>query len=322
MVQKSYEHQLLEILNQRRSLTDKEQSILQRLDKGFEGERNFQRLITPWLHPDWQLLSSVDLLADYPRQFDFILLANNRLYIFEIKNYSGKVRFENNKWLVRSLDIRSPFSEMQERERLVIELLNQEGFSVPVQSILVLINPDAPVEILSTESDFEILTRLDIKEKFKSIADRKNIGTQHHKIVSALKKYQCRSFAVNPNITIDKFINLDPICENCGLKDFNFHKHYLTCKNCGSNESKRLYLMRSICDFGVLQKESMLQSTCIRNFTGGNFKADFIRKVLRDHFVLNKKISSYRTLYYENRILRFEYALAWLRNKDILRGNH
>lgn len=139
----SLELKIFRILNSRMILSAKDANCYLNLEKGFQGEQQFDE----WLkkHADHFLILN-DLWLESNNtlfQIDSFAIAEETIYIFEVKNFQGDYYIEGDKWYSASKEeISNPLLQLKKSESLLRQLLKNFGFHFPIQSYLIFINPE------------------------------------------------------------------------------------------------------------------------------------------------------------------------------------
>src|SRR5690625_3169700 len=118
---KSLTLQVLEILNQRKTLKHSEVTKLQRLKKGYQGEIVFANALKKYLDPTHYKIFDLNLSMDGTvSQYDVLLLMKDNLLHFEVKNQSGDYYIKDGNWhyLLTNQQINNPLHQDRKSTRL------------------------------------------------------------------------------------------------------------------------------------------------------------------------------------------------------------
>ncbi|WP_339149968.1 MULTISPECIES: nuclease-related domain-containing protein [unclassified Sutcliffiella] len=106
------ELKLLRILKARGGLVD--DSRFWNLEKGYQGEVLFDKWFS-FMDGEWIIVN--DLLLDHGGsvfQIDSLVIGEERVYLFEVKNYEGDFYLDDGKWLsISQNEIKNPLLQMQ-----------------------------------------------------------------------------------------------------------------------------------------------------------------------------------------------------------------
>jgi Nuclease-related domain len=114
------ELKLLRFLNSRMNLAAKEKQYFFNLEKGYEGERKLAALLE---HLSIDLIILNDLLLEHNNsifQIDTLLISQNTIYLFEVKNYEGDFYIDAEIWYKKSgNEIKNPLLQLKRSESLL-----------------------------------------------------------------------------------------------------------------------------------------------------------------------------------------------------------
>lgn len=150
MRKKSYELQWLEVLNKRNELTTEEKNQYQRLQRGYFGEKDFDKMCQFFLTKKQDTIDDITLKCQTNTvQIDKIIASANVLYIIDEKFYRGAYQFQNNQWIAGSNVLTNNIYEQLRRAvRVIKKILHEENIKMDVKGILSFINPESEVQII------------------------------------------------------------------------------------------------------------------------------------------------------------------------------
>ncbi|MFC0414338.1 nuclease-related domain-containing protein [Cytobacillus solani] len=142
----SKELKLYRMLNMRMDLSVEEVQYYGSLEKGFEGEIQFDAWLESLPESENRLILN-DLLLECNHttfQIDSLLLVDETLYVFEVKNYEGDFYIdENGRWLTLSKkEIKNPLLQLERSESLLRQLLQNHGIKTHIEPYVIFINPN------------------------------------------------------------------------------------------------------------------------------------------------------------------------------------
>lgn len=133
---------LYKYLASRTSLSSKDRQNYLNLAKGYEGEKQFANMLEN-LTGNW--LAMHDLLLECSNsqfQNDFILIAQNKVYLFEVKNFEGDYYIEDDNWYATSTEVKDPLLQLKRSTSLLRRLLQGLGSNLSVEAYIVFVNPE------------------------------------------------------------------------------------------------------------------------------------------------------------------------------------
>ena len=139
----SEELRVLNALNSRMDLAEKEKQYYFNLKKGFEGEVVFdghlKRIVI-------QSLILSDLLFEQNHshfQIDSLMISQSLTYLFEVKNFEGGYYFDGETFKkINGTEVKNPLLQLERNASLLRQLFNSIGYKIPIEPYLVFVNPD------------------------------------------------------------------------------------------------------------------------------------------------------------------------------------
>jgi hypothetical protein len=282
----SKELQILRALYVRMKLSETDKNYYLYLEKGFKGEVEFDSLIGSSL-PNEAYIAVNDFIYEMNNtvfQVDSLLVSNNTIYLFEIKNFEGDFYIEKDRWYSSSdTEIKTPTLQLQRTETLTRRLLKELGFSIIVKPYLIFINPEFhlynaprnPQIIFPTQLN-RFLTELNSRMTHTNSLDRK-----------ISKKLLSLHLKENPYSRIPKFtydqLKKGLYCPCC----FTFLSSNLLCSNCGHKEDHNTTICRHTHEFNLLFPEDKITTKVIWDWCGQFMAKKTIHSVLSKNFILN-----------------------------------
>jgi hypothetical protein len=280
------ESKILRLLDARMELTEKEKINLHNLTKGHEGEVIFDRL-TEKLECQSYLLN--DLLLDLNGskfQIDTLMITQDPLYLFDVKNYEGDYLYENGRFysLPVKKEIKNPLLQLERCSSLLRQLLQSLGFHITVEAYVIFINPrfhlyqsplNKPIIYPNQLPDF--ISKLNRKSSTLS-GRHKNLAEQlvsMHQVDSPyerLPKYNYKSF---------KKGNSCGLCHSFKVSICDRHLH---CEVCGHKEGIDSAVLRGVEEIRLLFPNEKLTTNLVFEWCGGVISKQTIGRILRQNF--------------------------------------
>jgi hypothetical protein len=131
-------------LNLRIGLTSSDAHYYSNLEKGFEGEVKFDQLVGQHLSDEW--LAVNDLLLEHHNrtfQIDSVLVRCGTIFLNDVKNFDGDYMLKDGIWYTASgNEVDDPLKQLDRCESHLRRLSRDLGFSLPIESRLVFVNPE------------------------------------------------------------------------------------------------------------------------------------------------------------------------------------
>ncbi|WML54680.1 nuclease-related domain-containing protein [Neobacillus sp. PS3-12] len=131
-------------LHLRMGLCSSDTHYYSNLEKGYQGELAFDRMAEAHLSDDWLAIN--DLLLEHHNrifQIDSVLVRNGRMFLNDVKNFDGDYMMKDGFWYTASgSEIDDPLEQLERCESRLRRLCRDLGFSFPIESRLVFVNPE------------------------------------------------------------------------------------------------------------------------------------------------------------------------------------
>lgn len=280
-------------LNRRMTLSENDKSHYISLEKGYEGELKFDSHIRS-LTDNFIILN--DLLFEINNQhiqIDSLMIRQNSIYPFEIKNFEGDYYIDHDKWYFSSGTlITNPISQMERCEVLMRRLLLQLGYT-SVNPNLVFINPHFHLYHAPMNKQIVFPNQLD---RFLCSLDRQpSVLNDSHFILAE----RLLSLHINksPFSKVPKYeygqLKKGNTCGLCLSFNLVVSNHFLVCLDCGHKESVSSAILRAVNEYMLLFPERKVTAAEIKEWCA-NFTTKTIWRVLSHNMVqINKGKASY-----------------------------
>lgn len=298
----SFELQQLLILKQRTDLGDRQQHY-QNLLKGYQGEREMDRLFTEFA-PGIECLDDLTLhFRQVTVQIDKIALSRNCVLPFDMKFYEGQYELKDNNWYKNNFMMTH---NINEQLRTVIRFLQNAYFQAhapfEVKGVLAFMNQAATIK-LHDDIPETMLQYHEIPGFLMQLEPTQNF--QWNKILQPfiIPSICPKLPAVDLNI-VKKGI----CCRHCHQFTLKEKRYYQVCERCGHREPKLSSYARTVCDYGVLFPEKDLKRKELEIFFGEEVNKTLLKRVLNQYFEL-KKHRGHMSVH-ENKKELFQYCFC------------
>ncbi|PLR74354.1 nuclease-related domain-containing protein [Bacillus sp. UMB0728] len=248
------ELRLFRALNSRMDLSTKDETYYSNLEKGYQGELQFD---------EWLLSAAEgglilnDLLLEMNNtlfQIDSLLITAYIVYLFEVKNFEGDFVAEGDQWFTASkTEIKNPLLQLKRNEQLFRRLLQEIGCKTKIQSHLIFINPEfqlyqAPLNLPAVfhpqlnrfAGPLKKDTSLKLSSAHTKLADRLAAAHLDKSPFSSVPEYGWEG--------LRKGIG----CRGCGVLYEYFDGKNLKCNHCGGKESYATAIIRAAEEYKLL----------------------------------------------------------------------
>ncbi|GFZ86904.1 hypothetical protein GCM10010978_28480 [Compostibacillus humi] len=288
---------LYESLSRRKNLNDKEQKYYLNLKRGYEGEVIFSEH-TEELKGKHLVLT--DLIFECNQtifQIDCLIITQERIYLYEVKNYEGDFYFEGDKFFKKPrLEVMNPLHQLGRTESLFRQLLQSFGFQTPVKAYVVFVNP--AFTLYQAPIDIPIIFPTQIKKHIELVSIETAIVTSSHKRLAKKLIENRRSSSPYQQLPSYEYNDLRKgiVCASCGSLSVMLVKRACVCKVCGRKEPVSKAILRSVKEFQLLFPNRKVSTSQIYDWCKIIESKKSIQRVLSNNF---KAVGSKRWTYYE-----------------------
>jgi hypothetical protein len=313
--------EILRELNKREALIHDEelQKELNRQERGIEGEEILLEHIQEVAPNHWIVLRNVWINYYGTFECDLVLITHDAVYLFEVKNYSGRFEIDQHVGKHGSKNVGNNVVSQALRMTINLrEMLQNAVHDVNVIGVAAFVGGNNQVVVKDKVKGLKILGPNEVLDFIWSIRKNENqhVGypIDSEKILQALAQYE-----IPPPYAPDKDISPEVFelvrggirCGCCGNFALATRKRHLDC-TCGFIEPREEAIVRTICEYGVLNYRKNLRTSDLVRFFAGNVSRTTLYKYLAKHF---EQIGNNRNAGFTNRgrplsIIFNEFALT------------
>lgn len=291
----SPELKLLRNLNCRMKRSEKELNYYINLEKGFAGELQFDK----WLkNLTIECLILNDLIFEINNttcQIDSIIIVQDTLYLFEIKNYDGDFYIDDDKWYtIAGKEIKNPLLQLKRSESMIRRLLQDHNYNFQIEAYVIFINPH--FHLYQTPLNLPIIFPTQLQRFFNKLNIRSS------KIMSKEKKLAKQLVSIHleesPYTRLKKYtytqLKRGIICASCYSFTTTVNKLKVEC-TCGYKEDITYAVLRSLEEYILLFPNKKITTSNIHEWINIVPSKKTIRRILLAHCKLkrNGKYSYY-----------------------------
>ncbi|WP_102261294.1 nuclease-related domain-containing protein [Mesobacillus jeotgali] len=273
---------ILEALNARMELSEKDAQNLRTLEKGYEGEVQFDHWFTNYRA---ECLIINDLLLEVNGtlfQIDSLVITQDRLHLFEVKNLEGDYYLDGDKFkTIAGNETKNPLHQLNRAEALLKQLLKNLGFYIPLEPHLVFINPEFALLQAPLKSPITLPNQLNrFMDKMNRTSSK--LTSKHTKLGEALLSLHITKSPYSRTPSYDfGMLRKGVICEVCGEFLESFGQKRVLCGHCDTWESIDSLVIQSLESFQFLFPDQKITTTTIYDWTNGDLPKKSIRRVLK-----------------------------------------
>lgn len=289
--------QILESLNVRTILSSSEQKYYFNQLKGYEGEVQFDTYLEK-LSFDCLVLNDLRLKESGNMvQIDSLILTNDVIYLYEVKNYSGNYDYKDDALHSHSdFVITNPLTQIYRSQPFIHNLVRKLGETMMIKSQIIFINPDFYLYDLPRDKSFLFVNQL--AREFDSL-EKKHSAIKESDKRLARQLSQLHIADYRP-LDLPKYnyasLKKGVICPLCfSFEHIDTRKNRI-CSCCGYKETIVEAIKRSAENFHLLFPEVPITKHLIYEWCDKIYDEQRIQRVLRHHYSAH---GSYKSTYYE-----------------------
>jgi hypothetical protein len=284
----SEELRVMKALNYRMDLEENDKYYYLNLLKGYEGEVMFDEYLHRITTDSYVLNDLLFELNHSHFQIDSLMISQNHLHLFEVKNYQGEYYFDSDKFkMVNGTEVKNPILQLDRNESLVRQLMNSIGIKIPIKAYLVFINQE--FTLYQAPLDRRIILPTNLNHFIQQLNNQKSIlNNQHGRLSEKLLSIHLPKspYTKIPNYDFSK-LRKGVFCESCGTAMDGYYGRKFTCKTCGKSANTEKALIRNVQEYKVLFPDNKISSSLVHEWCGGVFPKKTIRQILKKNFVVS-----------------------------------
>jgi hypothetical protein len=273
------------ILNSRSDLTVEEQKYYLKLEKGFQGEVQFD-LMTEKLQSECYVIN--DLLLEVNNtefQIDTLIIFQENIYLIDVKNNEGDhIYYKDEIQTLKGKKIKNPLLQLKRTTSLFRQLLQEIGCTYPVEAYDVFINQE--FTLYQAHSDLPFIFPTQINSFMKKLDMKSSrLTVAHKKLADKLISMHLQDSSNTRFPTYhDQQIKKGITCKQCySLSTSTFGKN-VVCQGCGFEEKIPEAVIRSVRELQILFPERKITTKGIFEWCKIVKSRKRIKRILGSHF--------------------------------------
>lgn len=255
--------------------------------KGYEGEVQFDILLEK-LNIDCLVLN--DLLFEINNkyfQIDKIIITQQGLIIFEVKNFEDEYYIEGGKWFaLPKKEIENPLDQLNRSYALFLRLLQSLGYNCTVDKHLVFVNPEFTLLHAPMNSSIVLPTQLNrLVNKLNMIPS--NLNDNHTKLANKLLSLHIEDYPYKRNFKFTyEDLTKGIICSSCHSFITEINTKRIKCVKCGLEEDVKSAVLRSVEEIKLLFPEKKITTKLIQEWCNIIDSRKAIRNILNENLIM------------------------------------
>lgn len=282
----SRELRLLRSLNKRMDLPAVENQRYRSLKKGYEGEVQFD-LLTSSLENKFYILNDLHLELNRSKfQIDTLIIAENMIILYEVKNYYGDYYYEKDNFhkCHNNKEITNPLHQINRSKTLLQQLLQQHGFHLPIEGQVIFINPEFFLYQAPKNEPIIYFTQLNRYLRHINIKPA-NLNIGHQQLAELL---------VNKHDRDPQFPKIDYkydqvqkgfTCPNCySFSIYIIGRTKIVCHDCGHHFTIENGVIQLVSEIRLLFPEKQITMNVMKEWCQSIIPERMIRRILKKQY--------------------------------------
>ncbi|WP_233711166.1 nuclease-related domain-containing protein [Lederbergia citrisecunda] len=212
-----------------------------------------------------------------------MLISQNTIYLFDVKNYEGDFYIKEDKWysIATGKEIQNPLNQLSRCTSLFRRYLQDLGINnFSINEFLIFINPEFTLYEAPRNQPIVLPTQLN---RFLNNLNSKTskISDYHFKLAEQIMSDYLNQ---NPYIQLPKFeykqFKKGVACKICYSFLANFNDKEFICKNCGCKERNESAIIRNVKEFSILFPDNKITTNIIHEWCNLQISKKAIRRIL------------------------------------------
>lgn len=293
-------------LNHRSTLSTKDETKLNRLEKGYAGELIYDELYDQVINHLYTFRNIYLKVEDTILQIDSLIVTDHGLFVHEIKNFQGLYEIINNKWTIRQSPLSNdPIIQLKRTTNRLQSFNYTLQENMPILGKLIFTNIEFNIESQDKEILEQIILRSQLRRYFHEL-----------KNYSSTEKAKFYANYIMENIVENPFFNrevdLSKVkkgvyclkCNSFNMKKLQFH---FKCQDCQCMDTIHAHILRTLSDYHALFYKQPITISSLYEFIDGSVSKSSLIRVLNKYCTrTNKNRSSAYSFKYHD----FEEAMT------------
>lgn len=290
MRNKNRRHRQLEILSYRYDLSEADLNELKVLAGGYAGEIEFDRILeedfgdVEFIHlKDFCFKvgrsgsqTKAESSVDQEIQIDNIIIAGDRMFTFEVKNYNFDLIYAEGQWTYENgRKFGDPMLQVGRQKAALQGFLDKAGFSINLYGTIVFINRDQTIFRLPDNP--EILVWSNMRKKLRKVLHPNRYD--HSDLIGRLEAERLEESQYQGDVgVLFEELKTGVFCGYCGGQAVRHNQQKFRCLRCDGVWTTLSAIERLIYEIKTLNRTWKMTPTMINRFSGGEISESCVRR--------------------------------------------
>lgn len=279
----SYELLYLRALSKRMTLDAKSQRKLTVLEKGYAGEKLYDRIFDEVGHSNVYVLRDVYLkIEGSVTQYDSIIISDNEVVVNEIKNFTGNYSFSNNKWYLKNSELaEDPIAQLKRAMGKLVKLKYSHSLNFEVEGKVVFPNIEFLFHSPNDATWDMMVLRSSLRNYLNSFHNLKS-GRRAEEIARAIASHSVENPYFNETADFSA-LKKGFYCRGCDSFNTNKTKFHIECLDCGQRDTIQTMVLQAINDYRALFRSVPLTAIGLYNFLDRKVSLHTLYRILNTY---------------------------------------
>lgn len=278
----------LNFLDRRLELNESDKRYLINLQKGYSGEQFFDASVRKVMDKEVIILNDLFLRnKGIAFQIDSMILTSDTLFLFEIKNYSGKyIRNADGFSTVKGYEVANPLIQLSRMESFVHQLLNEWHITTKIEANILFVDPSFILYHARIEDP--VILPNQVEEYLESINRKSKVLTkEQYYLANKFIKLHETEVPHDSQLPYYSYEDLKKglSCKTCGSFNMLITQRSCYCKSCFSKSSVEEVIMGNIEEMQFLFPDLKITTTNVSEWCGNPVHFRKVRRILKDNFI-------------------------------------
>lgn len=286
-------------LDKRMTLSVLNKQHIMSMEKGYEGEKQFDSLVKEIVEADVLVLNDLLLtISEQTVQIDSLIVTAETAYLYEIKNYKGDYQMRSGQLLtLTGQEIGNPITQLKRTASLLRQLFQQWNTNITVEASVVYVN--ATFGLYHARPEDAIIMPNQIRGHLKKIdRQRVTLPKKQRYLAERLLSEHKKTVPFQKQLPDYDYHELKKglTCNGCGSFDIRLNQRTAKCPNCNYSLSADEIIIEQIEEFKLLFPDEKMNVKNVTEWCGDSVSRRRIPRVLGKYY---KKAGSSRATYYK-----------------------
>ncbi|WP_026575542.1 nuclease-related domain-containing protein [Bacillus sp. UNC438CL73TsuS30] len=277
---------VLRYLNTRMELTHEQKSHYLNLEKGYEGEVKFDRMIEN-LQEERYIINDLLLKVNNSYfQIDSLIISKGVIHLLDIKNFEGDCYLDSDKLFAvkTGRQYKNPVDQLKRSTTLFSQLLQNLKQNYLVDPFVIFINPEFTLYQAPMDQPIIFPTQIN-RFIFNLNKTSSTLNDGYKKLAQTLiSLHQTKNpYTILPQFSYDQ-VQKGVYCKDCNSFFVFINNNDFVCRKCGEHEKIEEGILRNVKEFKLLFPERTITTNSIYEWCNVDLNKKTFCRVLKKNY--------------------------------------